>query len=87
MVERSCLNAPFCLFNIAYGISTGWREAPQAMLDLIKGVFSGLIQSRIIEKANKVLRECETRESNSKVGLGRIAISRCSVWWGLSQYA
>ena len=53
-------------WSIAYAASTGWTFAPEPLLKMLQGLFRGWGQSRVNEKANKVLRDAETRENASK---------------------
>ena len=66
MTARSRFGSPLMMFCAAYAASTGFTHAPEPMLKLVRHVFEGFLQSRINEKANKVLRDSETRENASK---------------------
>lgn len=66
LVGRSRLNGALMLWCIAYAASTNWAWAPSPMLQLLHHVFRGWGQSRINEKGNKVLRDCECRQGASK---------------------
>lgn len=77
MTRRSRMNHPFMMWCIAYAQSTNWTTVPDGLLTLAKRAFRGWLQSRIVEKANKVVRECEQRDQNNKVLV--LLSSRCFV--------
>ena len=52
-------------FFIAYAVSTNFGAQPaEPMKEMLIAIFSGWLQSRIVEKANKVQREGECKNSN-----------------------
>ena len=65
---------------MAYAMSTDFLSVPHAMLDLAQRCFSGWLQSRINEKANKVLREAESKDNCSKVGAGNSVMMHGVAW-------
>jgi hypothetical protein len=68
LAESCKLNLLFVQWCIAYCASTGWMSVPPPMMELLVATFSGFLQSRIIENANKELRLRE-HANRSKVGL------------------
>lgn len=67
MANRCRLNQPFMLWCIALAATSQWSEvAATSLKAVLARTFSGWTQSRINEKANKVLRDSQTRDNASK---------------------
>ena len=67
MVKRCRLQQPYMLWCIAFAMQTNFATVCPALKDMLERVFVGWVQTRINEKANKVLRDSQNRESSSKV--------------------
>ena len=67
LVKRCRLQQLFILWCIAYCASTDWKVVPEGLRMLLEAAFSGWLQSRVVEKGNKVLRDMEKRRSTSSV--------------------
>jgi hypothetical protein len=66
MVRRCRLVQPFHLWCIAFAATSQWHDVSDALRQLLERTFSGWVQTRINEKANKVLRDSQTRDNASK---------------------
>ena len=66
-IARRCrLAQPFEQWCIAYAATASWKEVHPSLRELLAHTFSGWIQSRINEKANKVWRDAALRNNVSQ---------------------
>ena len=66
-IARRCrLAQPFEQWCIAYAATASWKEVHPSLRELLAHTFSGWIQSRINEKANKVWRDSVHRTNQSQ---------------------
>ena len=64
------MNQPFFLWCAGLAATSQFKEVTLPLRKLLEDTFSGWVQSRVVEKANKVLRECEkTNNFNKASGL------------------
>ena len=67
MVKRCRLQQAYHQWCIAFAATSQWTHVTPAFKVLLERTFSGWTQTRVNEKANKVLRDSQNRESSSKV--------------------
>ena len=73
MVNRCRLGQPFMQWCIALAAQASFKSVPDELRRLIRETFSGWIQSRVNEKANKVWRDLGNRANASGI-VGPIAL-------------
>ena len=66
ILERSTLHGIFMKFCLVFAGATNFTTMPPQLLEMLLDLFCGWLQSRVIEKGNKVMRDSETRENASK---------------------
>ena len=66
IVDRCRLGHPFEQWCIAYAATSQWNHVPPPLLSLLRDTFRGWTHSRINEKANKDLRDAQTRDKLAK---------------------
>ena len=66
MVKRCRLGQPYALWCIAFAAQSQWKEVSSHLKSLLERTFKGWVQTRINEKANKVLRDAQNRDNASK---------------------
>jgi len=74
MVTNCRLGNAFMQWCIAYAAQTGFQAVPDELRRVIRDTFSGWIQSRINEKANKVWRDLGNRANASGI------VSNMALW-------
>ena len=67
IVARCRFRQLYFLWCIALAATAGWTAVSLTLRDLLLNTFRCWTQSRIVEKANKVLRDAATRSNTSKV--------------------
>ena len=67
MVSKCRLRRAFEQWCIAFAAQASWRDVSKELLGLLTDAFSGWIQSRINEKANKVWRDACRRDNASGI--------------------
>ena len=70
-MARCRLHQPFYLWCIGLAAQSQFDSLPCALEKLLRSTFSGWCQTRVCEKANKVLRDHETLASTSKASQGQ----------------
>ena len=65
-VQRSCFRGKYMASVLHFARRSNW-EMSAALRELIYSVFSGLLQTKMNEDANQLLRDHETRDRPSKV--------------------
>ena len=73
-MERCRLGHGFEQWCIAYAAEDKWKAVPAELHRLLQDTFSGWIQTRVNEKANKVWRDAEHRDNPSKI------VAMCTLW-------
>lgn len=73
LVAHMGFETPFMAWAISFAMTTGFERMPWQLREMVEKTYSGLGHSRIIEEANKLLRDTETRENpNNTVGFMRM---------------
>ena len=67
MVSKCRLSHAFEQWCIAFAAQASWRAVPEELHRLLIDAFSGWIQSRVNEKANKVWRDACRRDNASGI--------------------
>ena len=72
LIERHCSTGPIMQYILKTLSGSNFRAVPDILAKELKCIWSGLLNSKLIEDGNKIQREAEQRNSNSKE-LGRMA--------------
>ena len=78
LIEGHCSTGPIMQYILKTLSGSNFRAVPDILAKELKCIWSGLLNSKLIEDGNKIQREAEQRNSNSKE-LGRMA-----GWFGLT---